>query len=210
MPAPTTNVDICNLALDMLAEAPIGALTDDRRVARWFNRNYDNARAVALRSNAWKFAIERVELTKEATAPVFGWQHEYIAPADSLRILPITWDGTRKSRSIDHEFENKRILTNHAGPLKVRYIKDFTVIADMPQDFILFLAATMGQRLAHWLTGKSNFAAIAKEAATEALINAYNTDAIEEPMEDAEDNDYLSVRSAYLADFVPYWGSGSS
>ena len=206
MPAPTTNTDICNLALDMLAEAPISDITDDRRIARWLNRNYDNAREVALRSNPWKFAIERVELTKESTAPVFGWDFRYIVPADSLRVLPITWTGKRDSRTIEYEFENKEILTNHSGPLKVRYIKNITTVPDMASDFHLFLAATIAQRMAHWMTGKSNYAAIAKEAATEALLNAYNTDAIEEPMADAEDNEYLDVRSMYMSDYYPHWG----
>ena len=207
MPAPTTNTDICNLALDMLAEAPIGDITDDRRIARWFNRNYDNAREVALRSNPWKFAIERVELTVEPTTPVFGWEHEYVLPADCLRALPLQWGGEYNAAALKYQFEGNKILINVSDTLQVRYIKDITDVTLMTSDFQLFLAASLAQRMAHWLTGKSNYAAIAKEAAQDALMNAYNTDAIEEAPEEAHDNDYLTIRGTH-SDYYPRWGTG--
>ena len=55
----STDVDICNLALDLLKEAPITTLTDGTPEANWLLRNYVTARNAELREHPWKFALKR-------------------------------------------------------------------------------------------------------------------------------------------------------
>lgn len=66
-----TQTQVCNLALDLLKEAPLGAsdLSDDTKaVPRWFNRNWSFARDAVLAAYPWNFAITRavVEATTQA------------------------------------------------------------------------------------------------------------------------------------------------
>ena len=54
-----SDVDVFNLALDLLKEAPITAFTDDTAEAEWGTRNYALARNAELREHPWKFALKR-------------------------------------------------------------------------------------------------------------------------------------------------------
>ena len=53
------DVDIYNMALDLLHEAPITAFTDDTPEAEWGERNYVTSRNAELREHRWRFAIKR-------------------------------------------------------------------------------------------------------------------------------------------------------
>lgn len=55
----TEDVDIYNMALDLLHEAPITAFTDDTPEAEWGERNYVTSRNAELREHRWRFAIKR-------------------------------------------------------------------------------------------------------------------------------------------------------
>lgn len=56
---PTTSVEICNLALGHLGEAPIAAINDDNTRARACLKHYDTALEATLRSHRWNFAQSR-------------------------------------------------------------------------------------------------------------------------------------------------------
>lgn len=60
---PTTSVEICNLALGHLGEAPIAAINDDNTRARACNKHYDTALEATLRSHRWNFAQSRRVVT---------------------------------------------------------------------------------------------------------------------------------------------------
>ena len=70
-----TETDICNMALDILKEAPISSLTDVRPIASWLNRNFATQRDAALSLANWNFALTRTTLAADATAPAFGWDY---------------------------------------------------------------------------------------------------------------------------------------
>jgi len=60
MTSTRTKTSICNLALDVLHEAPLTDVdTDDTAVSRWFVRNYDEQLEAELREHIWKFAVTR-------------------------------------------------------------------------------------------------------------------------------------------------------
>ncbi len=62
--ADRTDTKICNMALDLLHEAPLtNYLTDDTPESRWFVRNYAETRDALLEEKAWRFAIKRREIT---------------------------------------------------------------------------------------------------------------------------------------------------
>lgn len=190
----TTETDICNLALDLLKEAPIASMTENRPMARWFSRNYANARDGLLRQHDWNFARARASLAADSGAPAFGWDWAYTQPADCLRIIPLTINGDPEGTPIPHEVEAGKILTDKEAPLLVRYIKRETNCDLFAPEFIDALAARMAMRMAHYVTGKTGYQQIAANAYQEALKSAWLVNAIEGTAPRAADNEWIDAR----------------
>ena len=189
----TDDTGICNLALDLLAEAPIANLADDRRIARWCARNYDIARDSLLRKAPWRFAVKLVELPA-ATAPAFGWANAFDLPADCLRALPLTVNGNPEGAIIPSEVIGRRLETNAAAPLRLRSIYRNGDVTEYPADFIEALSAALAMKMAHWLTGKSGYFQIAQSVWREALNNAVLTDAIEGTIAEPDASAWIAER----------------
>lgn len=62
--ATSTDVNICNIALTMVGDEPITALTDVNKRARVCNAQLDNTRKEVLRNHSWRSAKKRVTLTQ--------------------------------------------------------------------------------------------------------------------------------------------------
>jgi hypothetical protein len=186
--------DICNLALDMLKEMPIGSLQDNRPVARWLARNYDLARDSLMRRYDWNFACRRVELAADATAPVFGWTYQYTLPIDCLRVIPLTHDGSSTGSPVAHEIEAGSILTDAAAPLRVRYVARVENVASYSPEFIQALAARLASGMAHWLTGKNSYAQSITAAFDEAIRTAWSMDAIEGTWPLSAEDEWINAR----------------
>src|SRR5690606_15550414 len=84
-----SEVDIYNMALDLLDEEVAIDPDDDRAPVRWMRRNFAPVRDAILRRNPWNFAIKRVVLPALVTPPAFGWKYRYQLPSDCLRPLPL-------------------------------------------------------------------------------------------------------------------------
>lgn len=189
-----TEIEIANMALDMLHEGPITSLTENRPAARWFARNMTPTRDALLESTDWDFARRRVMLAQDAEKPTFFWQYAYTLPLDCVRLLPVTADGSVHGRPIKHEREGRRVLCNLSGPLKVRYIRAEPISGAWPATAREALAARLATKLAHTLTGKSSYAEIAQNLYGEAIRNAHMSNAVQgtEPM--PADDEWLDAR----------------
>ena len=62
-------VDIANKALTYLGSDAITNLTDDTVEGRAINRIFEQSRDYCLRDHPWKFAMIRVALAADTTAP---------------------------------------------------------------------------------------------------------------------------------------------
>lgn len=136
LPAPNNPVAICRLALSQLKQddnvvVNIDSPTSDLEYL--LKRHYPQVRRATLRSHPWNFAIKRVILAANATAPIFGFTTAFDLPADFIRYLsrhddsgiPITGaflEGT------DYEIEDGQFLTSStvttSTALNMRYIFD--------------------------------------------------------------------------------------
>jgi len=83
----TGKVDIANLALSWLGQAPIALLTEDTEGAILVNANYGFARDAVLEDGEWSFAVRYDKLAQDAAAPVAGYAYKYAIPGDVIRIL---------------------------------------------------------------------------------------------------------------------------
>lgn len=195
MPSALSDTEICNLALDYLDEAPLTDYsTDTSATARWFRRNFWAMAYQLMRKHPWNFAMARVQLPALSTAPAFGFAYAYQSPTDCLRVLPLTVDGNENSKPVRHKIEGQNILCDLPGPINVRYIRqvDNTGLFDI--QFVNVLAIALGQKAAHFITGKASYAQSLSQIAQNAMLEAQMTDSLEGSPDEPDDTFWEEAR----------------
>ncbi len=187
-------VDICNMALDMLDEAPITTIDDDDPVARRFKRNFDQWRDMFLASHPWNFATKRLSLARDATDPAHGWDYRYLLPGNCLRFLPLRASGEFEGDIIPFEIENSFILTDASAPLKCRYIWRNEVYGSWSPGAINAFAASLAANVAHVVTGKNSAKEGAEAKAATLLATAKRLDGLQSQTERPSYQDVITVR----------------
>lgn len=143
-------VDLCNLALAHLGEAPIAALDDDTAAGRACATCYEVTRDEVLRSHRWNFATKRVLAVKLATAPAFGWSAAFALPADCLRVLEV--NDSESGASAAWIIEGRSLLLN-AGECRLLYIASVQDVTLFDSVFATALALRLGAVLAEIIRG---------------------------------------------------------
>jgi hypothetical protein len=185
---------IYNMVLDRLAEESVLGPADKKAVTRWLNRNYPIQRDALLQQHTWNFAIKRVKLTKDTEKPAFEWSYQYTLPADCVRVLPLTADGSRNGTPIGFVVEGLKLLTNSSSPLLVRYIRREDNPALYSPAFANVLAQILAANAAHWVTGKATFAKELTGSIAAMTNNAQTLDSLEGMPEEPYDDDVIRVR----------------
>jgi hypothetical protein len=188
-----TPTDISNMALDILKEAPISDISDGRPISNWLNRNFATTRDALLERADWNFAMVRQSVASDSDTPI-GWSYAYSLPADCIRVCPLTYLGQTEGRLVQHEVERRRILTNAPSPIYIRYVSRSEDYDAYPATFVEALAARLAMKMAHWLTGKSNFASIAENMYKDAMNSAWLSDAMQGTSPRAADDEWVDAR----------------
>jgi hypothetical protein len=197
-----TSTDICNMATDMLREAPISSMDDGTPEADWFQRNYAQTRDASLIEHPWNFALRRHALPASSEAPVNDWAYAYDLPTDCLRVLPLRAGGRYEGAMVPFEVElsaagtHRQILTNAAPPLKVRAIMRVTNEDLFSATFVEVFASALGLKLAHWITGKQSMVQALQSVHDNALRIAKRTDGLEGTLESPYADDVIAARYA--------------
>lgn len=180
----TSDVAICNNAMQKLGAARITSLAEDSVEARECNACYEPQRDAELRKHPWNFAIKRVSLPADATAPAFGPANSFTLPSDFLRLLPV--DPEEVINNEDWRIEGKKILTNDSAPLQVRYIYRVTDPNEFDPLFEEALASRIALQTCEKITHSNQKKAAAAEDYKMAIaaarrINAFENVAQEPP-----------------------------
>jgi len=167
-----TAVDIANMALSVLDEAPIGSLEDNDKAARLCKLHYETTREAELSKHSWAFAIKTATLTgidtdSDATGESLDWQFDL--PADCLRLLPLTYDNTLTGVPISWELRDGKLYSDQESPRKVRYIANLTDPDDWNALFTEVMMAALSVKLALPLTHKTGMLQVAQQAYDRAL-----------------------------------------
>lgn len=194
MPTNVAEIDIWNMALDLLHEAPVSSPAEDTSVRLWFTRNFATTRDGELRKFAWNFALARKQIAASVEAPAWKWSYKYDLPGDCLRMLPLRHNGALNGTLIPYELEGDAILSDARAPLKLRYIRRVETVGLWDPLFVDVVVARLAAKLAHWLSGKSSHAQIAEQIYERTLREARQIDAIEQYQEDLDQNDVIRVR----------------
>lgn len=183
----TSSTEIANRALDLLGAEPILSLTDATARARTMNRAYLPVLRRELRKHPWSFAIKRVVLAPDSTAPVFGFDYAYTWPGDALRILPDVLD-------TDWTMEGRKILTDTGTSINCRYIRMVEDPNDFDAIFVEAFAAALAMDRNAKITQSKNYYDIAREAYLDAIREARKVNAFEQIPQEFPEDDWLVAR----------------
>lgn len=101
--AVTSDISICNAALQMVGADGITSLTlDETRENRICNSLYFTVKQDVLQSANWRFSVRQEQLNRLISVPLFGFKYAYSLPADFLRLI-----GKDNPNTKHQIFENK-------------------------------------------------------------------------------------------------------
>lgn len=153
MAKPNSAVGVCNLALDLIKEAPISSITSpttkpEELCSRW----YDLKRQSVLMAYNWNFALVSAAINRSGTPTITNFTDKYALPNDYLKLRAI----------IDPEFPLGRRRFEIQGTslfysngeedtLDIWYTADITNVVIWPALFMELtaheLALTLGKKL---------------------------------------------------------------
>ena len=199
-----SQADIADLALSILGKPSLASLGDNSNAARVINIEYDMIRRALLRGRAtWRFSIKRAKLPALTTAPISGpFTTQYALPTDCLRILLAgdTWPGMDLSdyrqgpTDAGYVLEGRNILCDYGGPLSLKYVGDITDTTLFDAWFVIYLAAEIAWTCCERLTGSDAKQAAAKDRKENALLQAANSNALENVPEQLADDTWVLAR----------------
>ena len=173
----TSNVSICNLALQKLGATRIVALDEASKNARECNACFEHLRDAELRTNKWKFTLSRTTLAPSAVTPDFYYTYGFPLPADCLRPLFPARLG------LDWKVENHdgvpSLMTNDGDSIELRYIKKITDPTLFDPLFVEALACRIALHLCEALTQSNSKKDAAERAYLYSIREARRMNAIE-------------------------------
>lgn len=175
-----TPLDVANMAIAILDEAPIDSLDQDIKAARLLNLHFDLTREAELTKYAWVFAILTATVDGTDTGTGDGtYNYAYELPADCLRPLPLTYDGEPSGVAISWRQEADIIYTDQSSPRIIRYVANLTDPNDWDALFTEVFIAALAIKIALPLTHKTGMLDLARAAYDRALDAAYTAQAIQ-------------------------------
>ena len=186
-------VDMCNRALQKLGAAKIQSLGDASVNARACTTAYTALRDAVLRSHPWSFAIQRFQLSADATPPAFGYSNYVTLPTGWLRVLPP--DPSENMNDRDWVIEGGKLLTNDTMPINIRCVMKVEDPNLMDPMFRESLSAKLAYELAEPLT-QSNEKKQAMDADFKRSIeDAKKANAIEKVPQVAAEGTWITARA---------------
>lgn len=181
-----SQVEIANLALSKLGACPITSFLDDQEEARAVRSLYTQTLRAELRTHPWNCARKRAFLAALAEPPFFGFRYQYPLPTDYIRILPT-------SDYRDWQIEERCILSNDAGPLRLVYIAEIDDPNKMDALLVESFACRLALNLAERLTQSATKCDMIQREYKRALSEARRINAFENPIAKRLEDSWVTV-----------------
>lgn len=188
-----SEVGIANAALRKLGAGTLAALTDASTEGRLANATYAEYRDKLLRSHPWNFATKRLSIAANATAPVWEYDNAFNIPADFLRLLDISNPQLMAYR-IESTNDGTVIVTDIAGPLKIKYIAQITDPNKMDAEFREALSSLLASEWAEPLTGITSLGEKMVVLHDKKLLEAKGVDGQEQTPAESVNFSWIDVR----------------
>lgn len=148
----SSEVDICNLALGWLGGNRITTIdgTENSTEAILCRANYKSSRDVAMEARNWTFSLDRATLAPLSVAPAFEYSHQFLLPADCMKVRQVGAEPTLKD-NLKWEKEGKYILCD-SSLIYVKYTKRITDVGLFSPNFVQSVAARLAADIAIPLT----------------------------------------------------------
>lgn len=186
-----SETDVINAALVKIGEKRItsqGYASPTNERERIASEHYERLRDAELRKNRWNFSIKWASLSEDATEPDNpNYETRFALPADCLRLLEV--DETK-----DYKVESGYIVCNVDDEINVRYVRRVTVVNDFDAIFYDALACRVAVEFCDRLTGKRSKRQDVIGEYTAFMGQAANADAIESPLEEFPEDDWITAR----------------
>lgn len=196
-----SDVAIANLALTKLGDLRIVDLSENTKPAREINAVYTMLRDKLQRRYVWRYAVKRDSLPALAGAPAWGYTYQFQLPSDCLRVLQVgeyfpvpDLSNLISGGGQEYQVEGRVILSNDAGPLKLRYLSRVTDPAQFDATFDEAFASLIAFTVAEALTQSGSKKEAALRDYNMALRDAVTSSAIENPPESLADNAWIVAR----------------
>jgi hypothetical protein len=82
----TTAVALCNEALRLLGDATINSFDDETDLAETCNQLYPTTVQALLAGHPWRFTMRKVQLSRDADAPLNEWRYKHALPSNRLTV----------------------------------------------------------------------------------------------------------------------------
>jgi len=172
-----TEIEVVNMALALLEEAPIDALSDNNKIARLSTLHYAQTRKAELAKHPWAFATITASISGAQTGiGTMAWA--YTLPSDCLRVLPVTETGATDGVPLSWEVRAGKVYTTKSTPLILRYIQDVTDPDDWDAAFVDVVAAALATKVVLPLTHKASLIPSVREAYSNAFAEAQRVAAL--------------------------------
>lgn len=158
-PAPTSEIDVCNLMLGRLGQKQISSIDPPSGpFADVVALHYPMTRRAALRGGIWNFAKKLAQITASGTVtPAFGYSSAFALPNDFLRLLSLG-DYTINDDTPPglYDIVDGHIYTDESddGTLNIAYIRDHTVVKRWDALFVNLMRVQGAKDMAYAFTLK--------------------------------------------------------
>jgi hypothetical protein len=186
----TSVVQIVNNALVKIGANAILTLTEDTEAARAANLVYDQIRDACIRDHVWNFAVNRVELAQNSTAPAFGFSYQYNLPSDCLRVLQMD------DMSTLYKIEGGKLLTDD-GAAKILYLARVEDVNLFDAMFVEALSARLAAELSVTLSESNTLYSNMMEMYQRKISDARSMDAQESGYIEIVADTWLDSRVSY-------------
>lgn len=184
---PITQTEICNLAIARVGGKQILTVDDDIEEARLCKKFYPMVRNRLLRSHPWNFAIKRVQLAEIDEEPLFGFDHQYQLPNDSLRVLEIN------DPEEEYKIEGRTVQTD-ATTANARILFEQTDESQWDANFVDVMSCALAVELAYPITQSRETQESLMKETEKRLREARSFDAQEGVLDQVSASSWLNSR----------------
>ena len=186
----TSVVQIINNALIKIGASAILTLTENSESARAANLIYEQVRDASIRDHVWNFAIRRVELAQNSTAPAFEFSYQYNLPSDCLRVLQM------EDMGMYYKIEGGKLLTDE-GTAKILYLSRVEDVNLFDALFVEALSARIAAELSVTLSESNTLYSNMMEMYQRKIADARSMDAQESGYQELIADTWLDSRINY-------------
>jgi len=198
-----SQLQIANWACTLVGQKRLSSLSDSDMNAELISDAWDMVRDARLAASAWSFAIERTSLPADSDVPAWGYDAQYTLDDDVVRVLQVSEDyagldlsSFRGGDSNLYRIEQRKILTDLAAPLYVKWIVNSTDIGLWQPCFAKLIAADLAMFINPRATENLEIGKALASWTMAAWAEAAATNAIEQPSEPLADSEWMAAHAS--------------